>query len=498
MKKLFSLIAVAALFAFASCNNDDDDKQPEPQSNLEVLPSTITTRTLDPTKKYLIRGQVFINNGVTLTIPAGTVLLGEKRTKGTIVVNRGGKLEACGTATNPIVFTSNQETNERDKGDWGGIVIVGNANCNQNNPAIEGVDPAVTFGTLNNTDFDNESSGSFCYVRVEYAGIALSPNNETNSITMGGVGRGTKMEYCQVSYGGDDGFEWFGGTINGKYLISFGTWDDDFDCDFGWSGNVQFGVVVRDPFQADQSGSNAFECDNDATGSDARPITAGTFSNITVFGPQYIDTLASGNALSANYQHAMHLRRRTAVSIFNSILGGFPRGLNIDGGDAQNNYSGTGSAPAFLENNILYSIGQRTTPSWVAPTGSTTFVYADANDSTYWTASARNNSTFRNSYTAGTINSTQTFFDNFGLSRNVVMKSRPVDGNTFLNYPKDPTDLATVGTVARTGAAFTNSKLTTTLPANFFVTTVTYRGAFENGVDWTNNWSNFFPQGQQY
>ncbi len=499
MKKFLSMLAIASVFAFSACNNDDDDDPPAPtpSNQISVTGSITANTTWNPTKVYLLSGQVFVNSGVTLTIPAGTVIKGEKRTKGTIIVRPGGKIEACGTATSPIVFTSNQETNERDKGDWGGIILLGNANCNQNAPAIEGVEPAVTYGTLNSTANDGESSGSFCYVRVEYAGISLSPNNETNSITMGGVGRGTKMEFVQVSYGGDDGFEWFGGTINGKNLISFGTWDDDFDCDFGWSGNVQFGLVVRDPFQGDQSGSNAFECDNDATGSSALPITSGVFSNITVFGPQYLDTLAGGNALSANYQHAMHLRRRTAVSIFNSIIGGFPRGLNIDGGDAQNNYSGTGLATATLENNILYVLGQRATPAWVAPTGATAFVYADGNDSTYWLASSRSNSTFRNSYTAGTVNSGQNFFDNAGISRNIVMKSRSVDGNTAFNYPADPTELATVTGNALTGAAFTNSKLTTTLPANFFTTT-TYRGAFANGTDWTNGWSNFFPQSKKY
>lgn len=500
MKKIISLFAVAGLFALASCNNDDDKKtEPAPASTLALLEGVLTTRTLDPALKYLLRGQVFINNGVTVTIPAGTVILGEKRTKGTLVVNRGGKLEACGTANAPIVFTSNQETNERDKGDWGGIVIVGNANCNQNNPAIEGIEPAVTFGTFNSTASDGESSGSLCYVRVEYAGIALTPNNETNSITMGSVGHGTKMEYCQVSYGGDDGFEWFGGTINGKYLISFGTWDDDFDCDFGWIGNVQFGVVVRDPFQADQSGSNAFECDNDATGSSAAPKTAGVFSNITVFGPSYNGTFTGGSSHSGNYQHTIHFRRNTAVSIFNSIIGGFPRGLNLDGSVTQANYT---NGEGVLANNILYAIGQRATPN---NTGSGTyFRFANSASETYFNDPSRSNRVFWNRVEpAGTPDSAAILnglwvLDSAGISRDVFMKARASDGPTFLNYPRNPTNLATIGATARIGATFTNPKLTTTLPANFFNTAVTYRGAFENGIDWTDNWSNFFPQGQQY
>lgn len=123
------------------------------------------------------------------------------------MIDRGGKLEAVGTADKPIVFTSSQAEGIRDRGDWGGLVILGRANCNQIDPGVEGITPAVTFGTNNDTANDGESSGNLKYVRVEFAGIELTPNNETNSITMGGVGRGTVMEYCQVSFGGDDGYK---------------------------------------------------------------------------------------------------------------------------------------------------------------------------------------------------------------------------------------------------------------------------------------------------
>jgi hypothetical protein len=265
-KKMYSwLLGTLVLGAtMQSCTRTADDGGDDTGSQLVELTGNLTTQTLTADKRYLIKGQVFVRSGQVLTIQPGTVIYGEKRTKGTLVIDRGGRLEARGTASQPIVFTSNQSVGDRDRGDWGGIVMLGNAGCNQVDPAIEGIDPAVHFGgnpantRSSTTAQDNESSGTLEYVRIEFAGIELTPNNETNSLTMGGLGRGTKMEYIQLSYGGDDGFEWFGGTNNGRYFISFNMWDDDFDVDFGWSGNVQFGVAVRYPSYADQSGSNIF------------------------------------------------------------------------------------------------------------------------------------------------------------------------------------------------------------------------------------------------
>ncbi|HPW61290.1 MAG TPA: hypothetical protein PLJ13_03285 [Cyclobacteriaceae bacterium] len=207
-----------------------------------TLQGILTTQTLDAAKPYLLKGQVFIPTGVTLTVPAGTVIKGDKATKATLIVQPGGKLIAEGTSTNPIVFTSAQAVGERDRGDWGGIVMLGNAFVNQSaKPKIEGIQPDQSFGSVaidGATPATNatENSGTVKYVRIEYAGIELTPNNETNSLTMGGIGNGTTIEYVQVSFGGDDGFEWFGGTVNAKYLVSHSTWDDDFDTDFGWGG----------------------------------------------------------------------------------------------------------------------------------------------------------------------------------------------------------------------------------------------------------------------
>jgi hypothetical protein len=419
-----------------------------------------------------------VDSGQTLTIPAGTIILGEKRSKGTLVIKKGGKIEANGTANAPIVMTSAQEPGERDKGDWGGLVILGRANCNQNNPAIEGITPAANFGTFQSTAFDTESSGTLRYVRVEYAGIALSPNNETNSITMGGLGNGTVMEYCQVSFGGDDGFEWFGGTANGKYLISHGTWDDDFDCDFGWSGKVQFGLAIRDPFAADQSGSNGFEVDNDGSGTTATPKTSGVFSNFTILGPNHDSS--SRSSFSGNYQHALHLRRNSEISIFNSVIAGFPIGLNLDG--TLPNYE---SGAAVLSNNILVSSavrGRAARPFFNGTSASTPV-------QTYF-LTTKSNVTFNQ--TSPLPNATPAYakaFDDAGIPVALMLGYNTTSSPTG-NYPTNP-NLATFTGVTQTGAAFSDAKVSS------WFTSTAFRGAF-GGTDWTDNWSNFNPQNEAY
>lgn len=485
MKKQLFYLALAGLTLATSCKKDEEKKPVEPSKFIE-LTGNLETQTLDPSKKYLLKGTVFIQDGKTLTVPAGTIVMGEKRTKGTLVVNIGGKLIAKGEPNKPVIFTSNQETFERDKGDWGGIIMLGRANCNQNRPAIEGVTPEVVFGSFQNDAFDNESSGELTYVRIEYAGIALSPNNETNSLTMGGVGRGTKIEYVQVSYGGDDGFEWFGGTVDAKYLISHGTWDDDFDCDFGWSGNVQFGLAVRDPFAADQSGSNAFECDNDANGNAIAPYTSGVFSNITVLGPIVNPRASRGNQASGNYQHAFHLRRRTAVSVFNSVITGFPVGFRLDGLTTEEQY--TSNNRGRVAHNILVQAngGSSTAAAVITPyaAGSNNTV---ASVQAYWEA---NNLLFgdtTSSTSASGKNIAKAFVD-AGVNTALIMG---VD-NDFRNYPNNP-NFATFSGVTQSGAIFSNEAK---LPASFFMQT-SYRGAF-GATDWTDGWAAFFPQGIEY
>ena len=477
-----SLLASLALsIAFTSCKPDEVEPpvvQPAPTSNIVELTGSLKTQTLDATKKYLIKGTVVINDSVTVTIPAGTILMGEKKTKGTLLIKKGGQLIANGTESKPVVFTSNQDAGERDKGDWGGIVMLGKANCNQNNPAIEGITPAANYGTFQSTANDNDNSGTLKYVRIEYAGIALTPNNETNSLTMGGVGSGTTIEHVQVTYGGDDGFEWFGGTVNCKYLISYGTWDDDFDVDFGFSGKVQFGLAIRDPFAADQSGSNGFEVDNDGSGTTATPKTSGVFSNFTLLGPNYDSS--SRSSFSGNYQHALHLRRNSEISIFNSVIAGFPIGLNLDG--TLPNYE---SGAAVLSNNILVSSAVRGRAARPFFNGTS----ASSAVQTYF-LTTKSNVTFNQTSPLPTATPAYAkAFDDAGIPVALMMGYNTTSSTTG-NYPANP-NLATFTGVTQSGAAFSDAKVSS------WFTSTAFRGAF-GGSDWTDNWSNFNPQNEAY
>jgi hypothetical protein len=467
---------------------------------VNVLSGVLATQTLDALKPYLLVGQVFVPNGATLTVPAGTVVKGDKASKAALIVQPGGKLIAEGTATNPVVFTSAQAVGERDRGDWGGILILGNAFVNQSaKPAIEGITPTQTFGSTiaeaaTPTTNATENSGSLRYVRIEYAGIELTPNNETNSLTMGGVGNGTTIEYVQASFGGDDNFEWFGGTVNGKYLVSLSAWDDDLDTDFGWGGNVQFALVVRNPFFADQSGSNAFESDNQANGNTLAGIcdgstntgcTRGVFSNVTVLGPREIQS----RAISGNYQNAAHLRRRTAISIFNSFFSGYRVGIRVDDQGTLDNLNNGVSRHGY---NVLSVpgttlIGTSTSASDAAfatgltiapdPAGNATAV------STYWTNN--NNSAISNI-------TVLTPLTDLGLNGAAYWGSL-----TATTYPSNPnfTLLAGVagGSNLNAGANFSDPKV-----SGAFFSATTYRGAFSSAGDWTDGWSEFQPLNKTY
>jgi hypothetical protein len=277
-------------------------------------------------KGFVRVGEELVAGTVTkvgnLTIEAGTTIIGDIATKGTLVVHRGSKLNAVGTAAAPIVFTSGQAVGARNPGDWGGVVLCGKAVNNQGaNIELEGAYKGFHGGTTN-----DDNSGTLKYVRIEYAGVPIIPNAEINSLTMGSVGSGTTLEYVQASYGLDDSFEWFGGTVNAKYLIAYKGTDDDFDCDFGWSGTVQFALGYRDGNLADGSGSNGFEVDNDANGSANTPFTAPTFANVSIIGPRGSNT----SYVDLNFQNGAQLRRNNKIKIYNTFITGYPTGLYID------------------------------------------------------------------------------------------------------------------------------------------------------------------------
>lgn len=305
-----------------------------------------------------LKNKIYVKNGATLTILPGTIIRGDKATEGTLIVTRGSKINAAGTASSPIVFTSNETIGNRVEGDWGGLVILGNAVNNQPGGIanIEGIAPTADteFG---GTD-DNDNSGILKYIRIEFAGIALQPNKEINGITFGSVGKQTEVAYIQVSFSGDDSFEWFGGTVDCKHLISYRGLDDDFDTDYGYRGRIQFGLIIRDKDISDAAGdSNAFESDNDANGSNALPKTAAVFSNITIVGPKGDGSIILPTG--EKFEKSFRIRRNSGISVFNSISTGWKKGLSIEGASTESNFT---EGTSFFSNNLLvnYSAGTNT------------------------------------------------------------------------------------------------------------------------------------------
>lgn len=510
--RLFSfLMAITAVTLVQSCSEDD----PEPDNNtgeLTALEGNLTTQTLDASKVYLLKSQVFIPDGVTLTIPAGTVIKGDR--KAVLVVKPGGKLIANGTASEPVIFTSKVAAGERERGYWGGIVILGKAFVNQPGlVAIEGISPAVNYGakyqdaaatvTFNTNETDN--SGSLTYVRIEYAGVELTPNNETNGLTLGGVGNGTVIDNVQVSYGGDDGFEWFGGTVNAKHLISFNTWDDDFDTDFGWKGKVQYGLIVRYPTAADQSESNAFESDSQGNGNEIFSngttgtawctntekggCTSGVFSNITVLGPREI-TGPTARAISNNYKNAMHIRRRSSISIFNSYISGFRIGMRVDDSGTLGNIT---AGNAVFANNVLAVPGTVVAGTTTTPSDASFATGLTLDDAGVVGNGTAGNAVFlRETWNAN--NTTLTANPAWTLEANpyaeLGIAANWYWGANDVNAYVAPAFAVSSGTLA-TGAAFTNPKVS----SGFDV--VTYRGAF-GANNWTTGWTQFNPQNVEY
>ena len=417
--------------------------------NVTVTTDITANTTWTNDNNYIIYGDIIVKNGVTLTIQPGTIVRGDKTTLSRLVVATGGKLVAQGTPEQPIVFTSNQPAGSRGRGDWAGLAVCGLAPVNLKNAQGASIQGRLECGTTTDYDFGgniaDDSSGVISYVRIEYAGYVCGSNSELNSLTLGGVGSRTKIDHVMVSYGQDDGFEWFGGTANASHIVSFGSRDDDFDTDNGFSGKVQYGLVVRVDTIADQGDiSNAFESDNDANGTYNDPYTKAVFTNITVVGPAATTT----STIDSKYGWGARLRRNTGLNIFNSIFMGYKVGLRIEGAGTQ-----TKATTDTLEfkNNII--------------AGSKDRYYEAAFDSLYLLAQTSN------TIIGGNAND----------QLNLVY---PYGNPAMFNFTPQ------AGSPALSGASFANAKLAG-LPAT------TYRGAFGSD-NWATCWAEFTPQDEDY
>ena len=487
MKKFFILAATLGLLV-TSCRKIEIDggttTTTTPTSENTILEGRIITNlTLKASNVYKLRGLVYVTNGAILTIEPGTKIVGESGKNGALIICRGAKIIADGTVDKPIVFTSEAAVPQR--GDWAGVVILGNAPTNSSFNGTAGVGEIE--GGINNSDglglyglgtSSNvaDNSGILRYVRIEYAGYAFLPDKEINGLTFGGVGNQTIVDYVQVSYANDDSFEWFGGTVNCKHLISYRTLDDDFDTDNGFSGKVQFGISLRDSSVADISKSEAFECDNDANGSDNKTIvtaingsngtviapvkTSAVFSNMTVLGPK-VTANSVGNSL---FLAGAQLRRNCEQSIFNSLImgwsGGGVSGLLIDGSKGTPTDLNLSPAGGLnFQNNVISGASANTVKyaaSSTAPTGATT-----ASILTWVNTSAYNNTMLANN-------------NDVGLT-------------AAFNYINPDFNPSSASSAAASGAAFTSTKL------NGF-TPVTYRGACAVGDNWWKVWTRFSAQ----
>jgi len=338
MKKMIPFL-MALLLGFQSCQKDPIKP---PVDDNAILVGTLTeNKTLTSDKVWTLKGYVYVPEGVTLTIEPGTKIISDVSEKGALCIERNAKIIADGTSTNPIIFTSGQPTPK--PGDWGGLIILGNAPTNKPNPTIEG-GVGRGFGGVN----ENDNSGILRYVRVEYAGIAAFPGSEINAFTFGGVGKGTVVDYCESYYANDDAFEFFGGNVNCSHLIAVGTADDDYDFDFGYTGTIKFAISKRDPQFVDMGDAgNGIECDNDGTGSVAIPLTKPNLQNFTLIGPNNVNSLA-------NHNLAMRWRRGTAFNVQYSIFYGYMKGGFSIESDISAGYFNTGVSTMF--NNYISSV----------------------------------------------------------------------------------------------------------------------------------------------
>jgi hypothetical protein len=249
-----------------------------------VLSGTISSNTtLLSSQDYLLSGTVIVPSGVTLTIPAGTRIYGAVSPAGALLIKQGGRIDAQGTSTNPIIFTSEKTTGSRTGGDWQGIIIQGNGiqTFGGTGTTAIGEGDVGSFGGSNNAD----NSGTMRYVRIEFAGAPFSPGNERNCLSLMGVGSGTTLEYIQCHRGFDDGFEWWGGAVNPRYLVASGNRDDQFDYADGFIGTVQYGIAHQfaTPTAANDDTSRCVEGDGNTSQScsSAAECSNPKFANIT-------------------------------------------------------------------------------------------------------------------------------------------------------------------------------------------------------------------------
>ena len=364
----FLTAAVIASMAFATaCNNNTDNNPDDTTLKGEIPTGTTLTgnitanATLTSGSSYKLSGGLHVKAGNTLTIEPGvTIVAVDDDVPDYILIEQGAKIDAQGTASNPIVMTSEL----KKSGAWGGIHICGRAHTN----AGEGVLSEIGNAPYGGSD-DSDNSGTLRYIRLEYTGFALDEEHEANGISFYGVGNGTTVEYVQAYKGSDDGFEFFGGSVNVKHMVVTDCTDDSFDWTEGWNGRGQFLVAYQ---SGEEECDCLMECDNNGNNFDATPVAHPILSNLTLVGDN-----------SANNTRGIRLRAGTQAEIYNSIITGKAKCITLETEQTEQALlSGTSKLQHIAMSSDLDSEnGIYTAEMFAAATGnSTDYVNALAND----------------------------------------------------------------------------------------------------------------------
>lgn len=272
---------------------------------VEILKGELTAnKTLLKDKVYALSGEYIVKTGATLTIQEGVKIVAKTDDESVdyILVQQGAKIEAVGTKENPIIMTSDK----KESGAWGGLHICGKAHTNaENGEGTSEIGNAAYGGSA-----DNDNSGTLKYIRLENTGYALDSEHEANGISFYGVGNGTTVEYVQAYNGSDDGFEFFGGSVDVKHMVVTNCSDDSFDWTEGWNGRGQFLVAYQEAKETLGFDCDCLmECDNNGKNFAATPVACPTLANLTLIG-------------NGGEKQGVRLRAGTQVKMYNALITG--------------------------------------------------------------------------------------------------------------------------------------------------------------------------------